>query len=226
MDNENEEIEVEEKPENQLNQIGVVLPLRTKHRILPLNIIGQIEGHTVLPSQNKTTKYEHIIPILIAAEQDLEIEGILITLNTVGGDVEAGLAIAEIISTLSKPTVSLVTGGGHSIGVPLAVASDYSFITESATMTLHPIRMSGMVIGATQTYEYFNKVQQQVMSFIEKHSHIKKNKLERLMLSSGNISNDIGIILFGAEAVEKGIINAVGGIADAFNKLHELIEKK
>lgn len=167
-------------------------PAKPKHKIYLLNIIGQIEGHTILPPQNKTTKYEHVIPQLTVVEEDQEIEGLLVTLNTVGGDVEAGLAIAEMINTMSKPTVSLVIGGGHSIGVPLAVAADYSFITQSATMTLHPIRMNGLVIGAAQTYEYFDNVQKQVMGFIERNSGIKATELQQLMANTGQISNDIG----------------------------------
>jgi ATP-dependent protease ClpP protease subunit len=208
---------------NETEPINIV-PQRAKHKVHLLNIIGQIEGHTVLPPQNKTTKYEHVVPQLTVVEQDEEIEGLMVTLNTVGGDVEAGLAIAEMISTMSKPTVSLVIGGGHSIGVPLAVATDYSFISQSATMTLHPIRMTGLIIGATQTYEYFDKVQKQVVHFIERNSNIAGERLKELMLATGQISNDIGTILFGHEAVEKGIINEVGGVGDAFRKLYEQIE--
>lgn len=222
---ENEEQEQQPNTEN-LTPIGVITPGKPKHRVYCLNIIGQVEGHSLLPPTQKTTKYEHVIPQLTIVEEDQSIEGLLVTLNTVGGDVEAGLAIAEMISTMSKPTVSLIIGGGHSIGVPMAVAANYSFITQSATMTLHPIRMTGLVIGASQTYEYFDKVQQQVMSFIERNSKIKAAQLNKLMLASGKISNDIGTILFGPEAVDKGIIDSVGGIKDAFEKLHSMIEAR
>ncbi|WP_461247751.1 ClpP family protease [Treponema sp. R6D11] len=199
-------------------------PEKAKHRVHVLNIIGQIEGHASLSSQTKTTKYEHVIPQLTIVEQDTEIEGLLIILNTVGGDVEAGLAIAEMIAGLSKPTVSIVIGGGHSIGVPLAVSANHSYIAKTATMTLHPIRMSGTIIGASQTYEYFEKVQQQVLSFIERNAKITIPKLKRLTSATGQISNDIGTILFGEEAVRLGIIDDVGAISDAFAKLYELIE--
>lgn len=194
------------------------------HNIHCLTIIGQIEGHNILPPNNKATKYEDILPTLINIEENRDIEGLLVLLNTVGGDVEAGLAIAEMISGMSKPTVSVVLGGGHSIGVPLAVSSKKSFIVPSATMTIHPIRTNGLVIGAIQTYEYFNKVQDRVVSFISKNSNISKEKLLSLMLATGVIANDVGTILFGEEAVECGIIDRVGGISDALSELYGLIE--
>jgi len=198
----------------------------TKSNIHCLPIVGQIEGHLVLPPQNKTTKYEHIIPQLVAVEQNPEIEGLLIILNTVGGDVEAGLAIAEMIVSMSKPTVSLVLGGGHSIGVPVAVSSQYSFIAETATMTIHPIRLSGLVIGVPQTWEYLEKMQDRVIHFVTKHSHITEEKFRQLMFRTGDLARDIGTVLLGKEAVDVGLINAVGGLGAAVKKVHELIDKQ
>lgn len=190
-----------------------------------LAIIGQIEGHVLLPTQNKATKYEHIMPQLVNVEENDEIEGLLLLLNTIGGDVEAGLAIAEMIASISKPKVSLVLGGGHSIGVPLATAADYSFIAPSATMTIHPIRLNGLVIGAPQTFRYFYKMQQRITEFIVKHSRIKTEKLQELMSATDELANDIGTILVGRETVEHGIINEVGGVKEAFVKLKQLIEQ-
>lgn len=194
--------------------------------IFCLTIIGQIEGHLVLPPQNKTTKYEHIIPQLVAAEQNPKIEGVLIILNTVGGDVEAGLAIAEMIATLSKPTVTLVLGGGHSIGVPIAVSADYSIIAETATMTIHPIRLNGLVIGVPQTFEYLDKMQDRVIRFILNHSSISEQELKSLMFKTGELTRDIGTTVIGADAVTKGLINQVGGISDALRELNRLIEER
>ena len=187
-----------------------------------INIIGSIEGHTVLPPENKTTKYEHIIPQLIAVEENPEIKGLLLTLNTVGGDVEAGLAIAEMIASLSKPVVSIVLGGGHSIGIPLAVAADYSFITKTATMTLHPIRTNGMVITAQPTFEYMKKTQERVVSFIEEHSCAGREKILSLINCTDNMANDVGTILFGKEAVDAGLIDETGGISSAIKKLRSI----
>lgn len=189
-----------------------------------LTIVGQIEGHLQLPPQNKTTKYEHVIPQIVAIEQNPKIEGLLIILNTVGGDVEAGLAIAEMLASLSKPTVSLVLGGGHSIGVPIAVSTDYSFIAETATMTIHPIRLTGLVIGVPQTFEYLDKMQDRVVSFVTKHSKIKAETFKDLMFAKGNLTRDIGTNVIGTDAVEYGLINEVGGIGQAMAKLNELIE--
>ncbi len=191
-----------------------------------LNIIGQIEGHIALPSHDKTTKYEHVIPQLFVVENDMDVDGVLIVLNTVGGDVEAGLALAEIISSLSKPTVSLVIGGGHSIGVPLAVASKYSFIAPSATMTIHPVRMNGTVVSSPQTYDYFNKMQDRVLDFIVRNCEIEKSRLSSLMLETSKLALDVGTILIGEEAVEEKLINEVGGLHDAIEKLYEFIENK
>ncbi|KUK35714.1 MAG: Translocation-enhancing protein TepA [Thermacetogenium phaeum] len=196
-----------------------------KSNIHCLPVIGQIEGHLILPPQNKTTKYEHIIPQLVAVEQNPEVEGLFIILNTVGGDVEAGLAIAEMIVSMTKPTVSLVLGGGHSIGVPIAVSARYSFIAETATMTIHPIRLSGLVIGVPQTYEYLDKMQDRVVRFVEKHSRISEKKFRELMFQTGELARDIGTVLVGKDAVEVGLIDAVGGLGDAVKKLQELIEE-
>ena len=190
-----------------------------------INIIGSIEGHNVLPADNKTTKYEHLIPQLIAVEENPKLKGLLVILNTVGGDVEAGLALAEMISTLSKPTVSLVLGGGHSIGIPLAAATDYSFISGTATMTLHPIRTTGLVITSETTFDYMRKTQERVIDFIAEHSKAQKERITELMNCSDNISNDVGTILFGREAVEAGIIDEVGGVSQAISELRRRIKE-
>lgn len=190
-----------------------------------INIIGSIEGHNVLPADNKTTKYEHLIPQLIAVEENPKLKGLLVILNTVGGDVEAGLALAEMISTLSKPTVSLVLGGGHSIGIPLAAATDYSFIAGTATMTLHPIRTTGLVITSETTFDYMRKTQERVIDFIAEHSNAQKERITELMNCSDNISNDVGTILFGREAVEAGIIDEVGGVSQAISELRRRIKE-
>ncbi|MGI6538729.1 MAG: ClpP family protease [Caldicoprobacterales bacterium] len=203
------------------------VPIHSKRsNIHCMTIIGQIEGHMILPPQNKTTKYEHVLPQLTAIEQSEEIEGLLLILNTVGGDVEAGLAIAEMVSSMSKPSVSLVLGGGHSIGVPLSVCTDYSFIASTATMTIHPIRVSGMVVGGPQTYEYFNKMQERVSNFIIKHASITKERLNELLYNTGELTQDVGTVLIGSDAVENNLINEVGGLKEALDKLRELIEKK
>ena len=188
-----------------------------------INIIGSIEGHTVLPADNKAPKYEHLIPQLIAVEENPKLKGLLVILNTVGGDVEAGLALAEMISTLSKPTVSLVLGGGHSIGIPLATAADHSFIAKSATMTLHPIRTAGIVITSEMTFDYMRKTQERVIDFIEEHSDAERGKIISLMNSNDNMSNDVGTVLFGSEAVETGIIDEVGGVSQAIRQLRRMI---
>ena len=190
-----------------------------------INIIGSIEGHNVLPADNKTTKYEHLIPQLIAVEENPKLKGLLVILNTVGGDVEAGLDLAEMISTLSKPTVSLVLGGGHSIGIPLAAATDYSFIAGTATMTLHPIRTTGLVITSETTFDYMRKTQERVIDFIAEHSKAQKERITELMNCSDNISNDVGTILFGREAVEAGIIDEVGGVSQAISELRRRIKE-
>lgn len=194
--------------------------------IYSINIIGQIEGHIVLPPQNKTTKYEHVIPQLVAAEQNPKVEGVLIILNTVGGDVEAGLAIAEMIASMSKPTVSLVLGGGHSIGVPIAVSADYVMIAETATMTIHPIRLTGLVIGVPQTFEYLDKMQERVVKFVTRHSKISEEKFKELMFTTGELTRDIGTNVVGTDAVKYGLIDAVGGLGDAIKELNRRIEER
>ena len=187
-------------------------------------MIGEIEGHESAPSHSKTTKYEHVLPKLALIEDDEEIEGLLILLNTVGGDVEAGLAIAEMIASLSIPTVSLVLGGGHSIGVPMAVSADYSFIVPTGTMLVHPVRMSGMVIGTAQTYEYFEMIEERIISFVSEHSRIDREKMKRLMHNTKMLTKDLGTVLVGKEAVECGLIDGEGGIRDAIEKLNALIK--
>lgn len=196
------------------------------HTIHCLTIIGQIEGHYILPSENKSTKYEHVIPQLVAVEEDPKTEGLLIILNTVGGDVEAGLAIAELISGMNKPTVSLVLGGGHSIGVPLAVSAEKSFIVPSATMTLHPVRTSGTVLGVPQTMDYFEKMQDRIIRFITANSDVSAQKLKKLMLNIGELTTDMGTVLDGQAAVDVGLIDAIGGLSDAIKALYRLIEGK
>ena len=198
---------------------------RRNHKIELLTIIGEVEGHDAAPSQSKTTKYEHVLPKLAMIEDDEEIEGLLILLNTVGGDVEAGLAIAEMIASLSVPTVSLVLGGGHSIGVPMAVSADYSFVVPSATMVIHPVRMNGTIIGAPQTYDYFKQMQNRILGFISGHCEAKRERLEELMLDTGMLTKDLGTILVGEQAVKEGIINQIGGIHEAITKLHEMIQQ-
>lgn len=187
-----------------------------------LTIAGQVEGHLVLPPQNKTTKYEHVFPQLLAVEENPKIKGLLIVLNTVGGDVEAGLALAEMISSLSKPTVSIVLGGGHSIGVSIAVSTDYSFIAPSATMTIHPIRLTGLVIGVQQTWDYLSRMQERVNEFVVNHSNISQEKLNELMFATGDLARDIGTVLVGKDAVKYGLIDAVGGLKEALAKMDEL----
>lgn len=187
-----------------------------------ITIIGSVEGHTVLPGENKTTKYEHLIPQLVIVEENPDIKGLLLILNTVGGDVEAGLAIAELVASLSKPTVSLVLGGGHSIGIPLAVSTDYSFASKTATMTMHPIRTSGTLITADATFSHMRKTQDRVVDFIAEHSHAGKKDIEKKMNRTGNMSNDVGTVLFGPDAVKMGLIDEIGGLKEALAKLREL----
>lgn len=197
---------------------------REHNKISLLTIIGEIEGHDCLPATTKTTKYEHVLPRLAEMEDNLDTEGILLLLNTVGGDVESGLAIAEMVASISKPTVSLVLGGSHSIGVPLAVSTDYSFIVPSGTMVIHPVRMNGTVIGAQPTYDYFKQMQNRILTFIASHSSAKEERLEKLMMNTGMLTKDLGTILIGKEAVEEGLIDEVGGINEAFLKLHQMID--
>lgn len=202
---------------------GVISMKTSRGNIQCLTIIGQIEGHMLLPPQNKTTKYEHVLPHLAYSEEDPETDGLLIILNTMGGDVEAGLAIAEMVAGMRKPTVSLVLGGGHSIGVPLAVAADYALIAPTATMTLHPIRYNGTVIGAPQTFEYLTRMQDRVIRFVTAHSRIEEETFRRLILTTGELTNDVGTVLLGEDAVSCGLMDAVGGVRDAIEKLYSLI---
>jgi ATP-dependent protease ClpP protease subunit len=207
-----------------IQQLGQATVPQAESNVFCLSIIGQIEGHLVMPPHNKTTRYEHVIPQIIAVEQNPKIEGMVIVLNTVGGDVEAGLAIAEMIATMSKPTVSIVLGGGHSIGVPIAVAADTSFIAETATMTIHPVRLTGLVIGVPQTFEYLEKMQDRVIRFVSQHSNITEAKLRELMFRTGELARDIGTNVVGRDAVKFGLIDRVGGISDALAELNRMIE--
>ncbi|CAH0212062.1 Translocation-enhancing protein TepA [Peribacillus sp. Bi96] len=211
-----------------IQQLGStnVPQLSQDSKIHCLTIIGQIEGHMQLPPQNKTTKYEHVIPQIVAIEQNPNIEGLLVILNTVGGDVEAGLAIAEMLASLSKPTVSIVLGGGHSIGVPIAVSCDHSFIAETATMTIHPIRLTGLVIGVPQTFEYLDKMQERVIKFVTRHSNVTEESFKDLMFAKGNLTRDIGTNVIGSEAVEIGMIDDVGGVGQAMRKLNSFMEER
>ena len=220
-------LEKEDTQNEQIKEMGqVVLDSNSrKHKVELLTIIGEVEGHESAPSHSKTTKYEHVLPKLAIIEDDEEIEGLLILLNTVGGDVEAGLAIAEMIASLSIPTVSLVLGGGHSIGVPMAVSADYSFVVPSATMVIHPVRSSGMFIGVAQTYRNMEKIQDRITTFISEHSRASQERLEELMLDTTQLVKDVGTMLEGKEAVQEGLIDEVGGIKEALAKLYEMIEK-
>lgn len=220
--------EKEEKRDQKISDYGQVTldENMAHHKIHLLSIIGEIEGHENLNSSQKTTKYEHVLPQLAAIADSTEVDGLLVLLNTMGGDVESGLAIAEMIATLGKPSVSLVLGGGHSIGVPLAVATDYSYIVPSGTMIIHPVRMSGTVIGAQQTYDYFKRIQDRILGFVAEHSDAPKERLEAMMMNTGMLTKDLGTILVGQEAVECGLIDEVGGIKNAMHKLHELIDAR
>ena len=211
---------------DKLTELGSDLTKSKTGNIYTLTIIGQVEGHQVLPENVKTTKYEHILPLLAGIEESEEIDGLLLLLNTVGGDIEAGLAIAEMIAGMKKPTVSLVLGGGHSIGIPLAVCTKKSFITPTASMTVHPVRMTGLVVGAPQTYRYFQRIQEQIADFVTANSEITKEKFEAYMMATGEMATDVGTILYGKEAVASGLIDKLGGLSDALNTLHKMIDKK
>lgn len=215
----------QEQQTNQIIETGIVSMTNAKHLIHCLTIIGQIEGHYILPPQNKTTKYEHIIPALVAIEQDRDIEGLLIILNTVGGDVEAGLAIAELIAGMEKPTVSIVVGGGHSIGVPLAVSAKKSFIVPSATMTIHPVRMNGLVLGVPQTLSYFDRMQERITNFVTRNSRISAEKFRELMMKKDELVMDVGSVVDGETAVSEGLIDELGGLSAAIDCLYNLIEE-
>ena len=211
-------------PADNIQELGSTEVPTAKSNIHVMTIIGQIEGHMVLPPQNKTTKYEHVMPQLVAIEQNPEIEGVMLLLNTVGGDVEAGLAIAEMVASMSKPSVSIVLGGGHSIGAPIAVSATYSFIVESATMTIHPIRLTGLVIGVQSSFDYLEKMQDRVNKFVADHSNINEKKWKELLYKTGELSRDIGTSVVGRDAVKYGLIDGIGGISQAMTKLNELIE--
>ena len=226
MSEEKKEKEKSAEPTEELKETGSanLEGSRDNHRIKLLTIVGEIEGHEAVSGNTKATKYEHLLPMLAEVEDSSKIDGLLILLNTLGGDVEAGLSIAEMIASLSKPTVSLVLGGSHSIGVPLAVSADYSFIVPTGTMMIHPVRMTGLIIGVSQTFDYFKRIQERIVSFVVSHSQIRKERLTELMLETGELTKDVGSILVGEQAVREGLIDEAGGIQDAFRKLHELMK--
>lgn len=215
----------ENEQQDTIEETGQITTRNSKHLIHCLTVIGQVEGHYILPPQNKTTKYEHIMPSLVAIEQDRTIEGLVIILNTVGGDVEAGLAIAELIAGMKTPTVSIVVGGGHSIGVPLAVSAKKSFIVPSATMTIHPVRMNGLVLGVPQTLSYFDKMQDRIVNFVTRNSKITEQRFRQLLLQTGELVMDVGTVLDGEKAVQEGLIDYLGGLSDAIECLYKLIEE-
>lgn len=226
---ESRETEAEETLSESQNQMIIdtgIVATNAKHAIHCLTIIGQIEGHYILPPQNKTTKYEHIIPALVAIEQDPDIEGLLIILNTVGGDVEAGLAISELIAGMKKPTVSIVVGGGHSIGVPLAVSAKKSFIVPSATMTIHPVRMNGLLLGIPQTLSYFDRMQERIINFVTKNSGMSASRFKELMMKKDELVMDVGSVVDGDTAVKEGLIDSLGGLSDAVECLYDMIESE
>ena len=210
----------------QIIELGSDITKSSKGNIYTLTIIGQVEGHQVLPETAKTTKYEHVLPLLAGIEESDDIDGLLLLLNTVGGDIEAGLAIAEMIAGMKKPTVSLVLGGGHSIGIPLAVCTKKSFITPTASMTVHPVRMTGLVVGAPQTFRYFQRIQEQIADFVTENSGISRKQFEDYMMATGEMATDVGTILYGKEAVNSGLIDKLGGLSDALSALHKMIDKQ
>ncbi len=220
----NNNADYKEQEREQLIELGSDITNGKDGRIYTLTIIGQVEGHQVLPENCKTTKYEHVLPLLAGIEESDDIDGLLLLLNTVGGDIEAGLAIAEMIAGMKKPTVSLVLGGGHSIGIPLAVCTKKSFITPTASMTVHPVRMTGLVVGAPQTFRYFQRIQEQIAEFVTANSGISKERFEEFMMATGEIATDVGTILYGRQAVESGIIDSLGTLSDALTTLHEMID--
>ena len=229
MENKEKEVretepETTKEEDEHVKEMGMLsLDRRRNHQIELLTIIGEVEGHETVSGSTKATKYEHLLPKLAQIENSVQTDGVLILLNTLGGDVEAGLAIAEMVASLSKPTVSLVLGGSHSIGVPLAVSTDYSFIVPSGTMVIHPVRMSGTVIGAKQTYDYFKQMQDRIAGFVASHCHVSEERMTEMMMNTQMLTKDLGTILVGKQAVSEGIIDAVGGISDAFAKLYQLI---
>ena len=220
----NADLKAEER--KQVVELGSDMTKSEKGTIYTLTIIGQVEGHQVAPETVKTTKYEHVLPLLAGIEESDDVDGLLLLLNTVGGDIEAGLAIAEMIAGMKKPTVSLVLGGGHSIGIPLAVCTKKSFITPTASMTVHPVRMTGLVVGAPQTFRYFQRIQEQIMDFVTANSKISREKFEHYMMATGEMATDVGTILYGKEAVSSGLIDKLGGLNDALSALHKMIESE
>lgn len=217
--------DMKEQELEQIKELGADLTKSHKGKIYTLTIIGQVEGHMIAPETVKTTKYEHVLPLLAGIEESDDIDGLLLLLNTVGGDIEAGLAIAEMIAGMKKPTVSLVLGGGHSIGIPLAVCTKKSFITPTASMTVHPVRMTGLVVGAPQTYRYFHRIQEQIADFVTTNSQISRKDFEQYMMATGEMATDVGTILYGKEAVSSGLIDRLGGLNDALCALHQMIEQ-
>ena len=222
---ENTEKSIKKDDIEQIVELGSDVTKSSKGNIYTLTIIGQVEGHQVLPETVKTTKYEHILPLLAGIEESDEYDGLLLLLNTVGGDIEAGLAIAEMVAGMKKPTVSLVLGGGHSIGIPLAVCTKKSFITHTASMTVHPVRMTGLVVGAPQTFRYFGRIQEQIADFVTANSGISKDQFEKYMMATGEMATDVGTILYGKEAVASGLIDQLGGLCDALDALHTMIDQ-
>ena len=216
----------EQRQSDRLTELGADLTRSKLGNIYTLTIIGQVEGHQVLPENAKTTKYEHVLPLLAMIEESEEIDGLLLLLNTVGGDIEAGLAIAEMVAGMKKPTVSLVLGGGHSVGIPLAVCTKRSFITPTASMTVHPVRMTGLVVGAPQTFRYFERIQEQIADFVTTNSRIDREKFLELMMRTGELATDVGTIVYGKEAVQLGLIDELGGLSDALMCLHRMISSK
>lgn len=218
--------EMKEQKRDEIKELGAEITRSEKGNIYTLTIIGQVEGHMIAPETVKTTKYEHILPLLAGIEESDDIDGLLLLLNTVGGDIEAGLAIAEMIAGMKKPTVSLVLGGGHSIGIPLAVCTKKSFITHTASMTVHPVRMTGLVVGAPQTFRYFQRIQEQIADFVTANSKISREDFEHYMMATGEMATDVGTILYGKEAVASGLIDRLGGLSDALAALHKMIDKQ
>lgn len=223
--NEDKERELSDR-QQQVVDMGSATIKTARGTIHTMTIVGQIEGHQILPPTSKSTKYEHILPLLATIEESDEVDGLLILLNTVGGDIEAGLAIAELISSMKKPTVSLVLGGGHSIGVPLAVSAQTSFIAPSASMTIHPVRLNGLVIGVSQTFTYFARIQERITKFVTRNSRIKEEDFTRMMLQTGELAADIGSVIYGEEAVSAGLIDKIGGLSDALECLHSMIDAR
>lgn len=225
MAEENKTPQQQEEERRQIQDFGAAVVKNEHGTIYTLTIIGQVEGHQILPETAKTTKYEHVLPLLASIEESPEIDGLLVLLNTVGGDIEAGLAIAEMIAGMKKPTVSLVLGGGHSIGIPLAVSAKRCMIAPTASMTIHPVRMTGVVVGAPQTYQYFNRIQEQIVDFVTANSRISRKKFLDYMMATGEIATDVGSVVYGREAVEVGLVDQLGSVGDALEYLHREIEK-